>query len=78
VHQASLRQQITPGPLLGRVAGAIRFLSSAAMLGGTAAGGFMGETLGLRATLVAGGVLLIAAAAVALRARARSAGAWRG
>ena len=69
VHQASLRQQITPAPVLGRVAGAIRFLSSVAMIAGTAAGGWLGETVGLRATLVAGGVVLSSAALVVLRAR---------
>ena len=73
VHQSNLRQQITPARVLGRVAGAIRFLSSIAMLAGTALGGWLGETLGLRATLVAGGVIVLFAAAVVLPARPRPA-----
>ncbi|MEX2206001.1 MAG: MFS transporter [Myxococcota bacterium] len=71
IHQSSLRQQITPAALLGRVAGAIRFLSSVATLAGTAVGGWLGETIGLRATLVAGGAILLLAAAVILPARAK-------
>jgi MFS family permease len=69
VHQASLRQQITPAPVLGRVVGAIRFLSSVAMLAGAALGGWLGETIGLRATLVAGGAILVVAALVVSRVR---------
>ncbi len=69
VHQSSLRQQITPAAVLGRVGGGIRFLSSLATLAGTAAGGWLGETVGLRATLATGGVILLVAAAVVLRAR---------
>jgi predicted MFS family arabinose efflux permease len=67
VHQSSLRQRITPAPVLGRVAGGIRFLSSVATLAGTAAGGWLGETVGLRATLATGGAILIVAAGVTFR-----------
>jgi len=67
VHQRSLRQQITPPHVLGRVSGAIRFAASIAMLGGTALGGWLGGTLGLRATLVAGGCGTALAALAALR-----------
>jgi predicted MFS family arabinose efflux permease len=69
IHQSSLRQQITPTAVLGRVGGSIRFLSSVATLLGTALGGWLGETVGLRATLVAGGAILVLAALVVLRAR---------
>ena len=69
VHQSILRQQITPAQLLGRVAGAIRFLSSIAMLAGTAAGGWLGGSIGLRATLVVGASILVLAALIVLRAR---------
>ncbi len=69
IHQSSLRQQITPPALLGRVGGAIRFLSSIATLLGAALGGWLGETIGLRPTLFAGGAILVAAALVVLRAR---------
>lgn len=73
VHQSSLRQRITPAPVLGRVAGGIRFLSSIATLLGAAVGGWLGETVGLRATLVVGGMLLIVAAFVVLPAGRRAA-----
>ena len=69
IHQSSLRQQITPPAVLGRVAGAIRFTSSIATLAGTALGGWLGESVGLRPTLVAGGAILILAALVLLPAR---------
>jgi predicted MFS family arabinose efflux permease len=67
VHQRSLRQRITPPQVLGRVSGAIRFAASLAMLGGAALGGWLGETIGLRATLVAGGCGTALAALAALR-----------
>jgi MFS family permease len=72
VHQSNLRQQITPPKVLGRVAGAMRFLSSIAMLVGTAVGGWLGETISLRATLVVGGVLVLLAAAFVLPVRGRA------
>jgi len=67
VHQRSLRQRITPAAVLGRVSGAIRFAASLAMLAGTALGGWLGGTVGLRATLVAGGCCAALAALAALR-----------
>jgi MFS family permease len=67
VHQRSLRQQITPSHLLGRVTGSLRLLNSLAMLGGTALGGWLAVALGLRATLVAGAGLTLGAALAALR-----------
>ena len=72
VHQRSLRQRITPGRLLGRVGGALRLLNGAAVLAGAAAGGWVGESLGLRATLVAG-ACVSALAAVAAAAVGRAA-----
>ena len=70
VHQRSLRQRITPGRLLGRVSGALRLLNSAAMLAGTALGGWLGGSLGLRPALLAGaclsGFAALSAVAVAL------------
>ena len=72
VHQRSLRQRITPPQVLGRVSGAIRFAASLAMLGGAALGGWLGGTLGLRATLVAGGCGTALAALAALRVGARA------
>jgi MFS family permease len=70
IHQTSLRQRIVAAELLGRVGGAIRFLGSVAMLTGTAAGGLLGEIVGLRATLFTGAALLALAALVVARARA--------
>jgi MFS family permease len=67
IHQRSLRQRITPPEVLGRVSGAVRFSASLAMLAGTALGGWLGETVGLRATLVAGGCGTALAALAALR-----------
>ena len=71
VHQSNLRQQVTPAQVLGRVAGAIRFLSSIAMLAGTAVGGWLGGSIGLRATLVGGGAILVLAALIVHRAQRR-------
>jgi len=56
VNQVSLRQSITPDRLLGRVNAGIRFAGLAAMLLGAVTGGLLGETLGLRGTLVVGSV----------------------
>jgi len=67
IHQRSLRQQITPSHLLGRVSGSLRLLNSLAMLAGTALGGWLALELGLRATLVAGAGLTLLAALAALR-----------
>jgi len=48
--------------MLGRVNATIRLSSLAAMLAGSLIGGVMGETVGLRATLVAGAGVTLAAA----------------
>jgi predicted MFS family arabinose efflux permease len=55
VNQSSLRQRITPQEVLGRVTGGIQFATSAAALLGVAAGGALGEALGLRTTIVVAG-----------------------
>jgi predicted MFS family arabinose efflux permease len=62
VNQMSLRQTLTPQRMLGRVNATIRLSSLAAMLAGSLIGGVMGETVGLRATLVAGAGVTLAAA----------------
>jgi MFS family permease len=60
VNEVSLRQRVTPDALLGRVNGSLHFATHAALLAGTLAGGWIGETAGLRATLVlAAGVALL-------------------
>lgn len=63
VNSVSLRQSITPGRLLGRVTSGMRISSLAAMLIGALVGGTLGETVGLRATLVvaAAGVIIAGA-----------------
>ena len=62
INQVSLRQSVTPERMLGRVNAAIRLTSLAAMLVGSLIGGVMGETVGLRPTLIAGAGATFAAA----------------
>ncbi len=54
IHGVSLRQAIAPDRLMGRVTASIRFLEFGAMLLGALAGGLLGESIGLRPTLVVG------------------------
>jgi MFS family permease len=60
VNVISLRQQLVPVALQARVTATIRTVVCGAMLCGSLAGGFLGEVVGLRPTLVLGslGVLL--------------------
>jgi MFS family permease len=60
----STRQRITPERLLGRVTGTMQVLGLGASLTGTLAGGFLGELLGVRATLFLAAGIGIAAAVV--------------
>ena len=62
VYHFSLRQSITPHQLLGRVGASIRVIEAAAMLLGSVAGGLLGETIGLRPTLVTGTIVIALAA----------------
>ncbi|MCC6778189.1 MAG: MFS transporter [Hyphomicrobiales bacterium] len=67
INQVSLRQAVTPSQVLGRVNASIQFLGLVAMLLGALLGGVLGETVGLRATLVCGGAFsLLAGIALAL------------
>jgi predicted MFS family arabinose efflux permease len=62
VHQVSLRQQLTPAALLGRVNATVLVLTAGLAPLGALLGGALGATLGLRATLfIAGGGELLAA-----------------
>jgi MFS family permease len=54
INEVSLRQAITPAELLGRVNATIRFVGWTAMLAGALIGGILGDTIGLRPTLLVG------------------------
>ncbi len=62
INQVSLRPAITPGRLLGHVNASLRVLEVGAMLLGALLSGFLGETVGIRATLPAGVAILFVAA----------------
>lgn len=53
INDVSLRQAITPREVQGRMFASVRFIEFGAMLAGTAAGGILGQTIGLRETLFA-------------------------
>lgn len=57
VHQISLHQTITPVNLFARATAARRFLIFGMSTGGAALGGWLGGSLGLRATLLIGAVV---------------------
>jgi predicted MFS family arabinose efflux permease len=52
VNAVSLRQTITPSAVLGRTSATIRWVTWGVLPIGALAGGLLGETLGLRGTLV--------------------------
>ena len=54
INQVSLRQAITPRVLLGRVNASVESLKLGAALIGSLLGGLMGNTFGVRRTLIAG------------------------
>jgi MFS family permease len=54
VNEISLRQAIAPHRLLGRVSATMRFMNTGMVPLGALAGGFLGEQIGLRGTLVVG------------------------
>jgi MFS family permease len=66
VVTVSLRQAIVPDRLVGRVTGAYRMLAYGSMPIGAVAGGALARTFGLRAPFLAGAMVLVAAAALAL------------
>ncbi len=65
VNTMSLRQSITPDHLLGRVSGTMRMLTWGLRPAGAVLGGALGQTLGLRPTVLIGGCgLLLTACAI--------------
>jgi MFS family permease len=48
----TIRQTLTPGPVLGRMNGAFRFVVTGIMPFGAFFGGWLGESIGIRATLI--------------------------
>lgn len=61
ITQSSLRQTVVPPALQGRVAATMQFLGGCAAPVGAVLGGFLGEVIGLRLALVAGGLGTIGA-----------------
>ena len=61
----SLSQRLIPNGLMGRVSGASRMLAFGSLPLGALAGGFVGHWLGLRAVWVVGGLIHLAATAIA-------------
>lgn len=62
IHEASLIQSSVPDEALGRVTASLRVVGWAAMLAGTIVGGVLGETVGPRATMLAGALGTLPAA----------------
>ena len=56
ITQVSLRQEISPARLLGRVNASMKFIGLGAMLAGSILGGVLGERIGVRATLAASAI----------------------
>jgi len=54
VNETSLIQAVSPGRALGRINASLRFVSWAAMVAGVLVGGLLGETIGLRSTMLLG------------------------
>jgi MFS family permease len=54
VNELSLRQQVTPNRLLGRVGSGMQFISVGTLPLGALLGGVLGELIGLRATFLVG------------------------
>ncbi|HSH89646.1 MAG TPA: MFS transporter [Ramlibacter sp.] len=67
INFLALRQAVTPEPLLGRMTSTMRWLILIPALPGALLGGLLGEHLGLRASLAAGGFGAIALAVIGWR-----------
>ena len=73
INQLSLRQVITSVRLLGRVTAARRFVLFGMAVLGAALGGYLGETIGLRATMLAATTSLCAELLLILNSSVRQA-----
>ena len=62
INQVSLRQAIAPEAVLGRVNASLRVAETGALLVGTVAAGYLGESIGLRSTLWLAVVICLMAA----------------
>lgn len=62
IDALSLRQSITPAPMLGRVNGGVRVAALGATLLGSVLGGVLGQTVGLPLTLAVGAITMAIAA----------------
>jgi MFS family permease len=67
INFLALRQAVTPEPLLGRMTSTMRWLTLLLAGPGALIGGWLGEHLGLRATLVFAGLSCVVLVLVALR-----------
>lgn len=63
IGELSLRQSLAPDRLLGRVNASLRFLSAGAITVGLLVGGMLGQAVGIRPTLGAAALGMLAAAA---------------
>jgi MFS family permease len=72
IIQTSLRQARTPGQALGRMNASYRFLTMGAIPVGMFVGGLLGEAIGLRSTVLIGGVGVLLPTAILFLSPARS------
>lgn len=72
VNQRTVRQLLTPDHLQGRQNATVRFVSWGVMPVGALLGGAIGQSAGLRAALLASGILLLAGAFLLLASPART------
>jgi len=69
INFLSLRQSVTPGPMLGRMTTTMRWLMLLPAGPGALLGGWLGEHLGLRVALASAGATALALTGVAIRLR---------
>jgi predicted MFS family arabinose efflux permease len=72
INQTGLRLAITPDHVLGRMNASYRFLTMGAIPLGSFIGGLLGETIGLRTTLIVGGLGMLLPVLWLLRSPARA------